>query len=133
MTKLTIRLDFDSGSSIGPGKVRLLEAIEATGSIRRAAEEVGMSFRQAWLLLKAVEEMFDGPVVGSLRGGAKGGGSALTDLGRLIVASYRQLERTAAVAARGEVDALEARARRVPAGRSKPVRSRMARKSPRTT
>ena len=132
MTKLTIRLDFDSGSSIGPGKVQLLEAIETTGSIRRAAAETGMSFRQAWLLLKAVERMFDGPVVGSLRGGAKGGGSALTDLGRLIVASYRELERSAEAGAKGAMGVLEARVRRAPVGRAKTVRSRMDRKSPRT-
>jgi molybdate transport system regulatory protein len=64
--------------------------------------------------------MFDGQVVGSLRGGAKGGGSALTDLGRLIVASYRQLERAAAVGARREMGVLEARVRRSPPGRANP-------------
>jgi len=30
MTRLTIRIDFDNGSALGPGKARLLEAVEET-------------------------------------------------------------------------------------------------------
>ena len=58
MARLTIRVDFETGASLGPGKIRLLEEIEKTGSIRNAADAVRMSFRQGWLLLKAIEEMF---------------------------------------------------------------------------
>ncbi|MBV9288104.1 MAG: transcriptional regulator, partial [Hyphomicrobiales bacterium] len=31
-TRLTIRLDFDSGRRLGAGKIALLESIETTGS-----------------------------------------------------------------------------------------------------
>jgi molybdate transport system regulatory protein len=109
MTRLTIRVDFDSGASIGPGKVRLLEEVDRTGSIRKAAEALNMSFRQSWLLLKAIEEMFGEPVIVTARGGAKGGGSALTELGRLVVANYRQLEQDAALATRRQVASLQER------------------------
>ena len=109
MARLTIRVDFETGASLGPGKVRLLEEIEKTGSIRNAAEAVGMSFRQAWLLLKAIEQMFGEPVIATQRGGSRGGGSVLTDLGRLVVESYRQLERASASAARTELAALDRR------------------------
>jgi len=128
MAKLTIRIDFDTGASIGPGKVRLLEEIEKTGSIRKAAEAVGMSFRQAWLLLRAIEEMFGQPVIITLRGGVRGGGSALTPLGRLAVANYRRLEQAAQAAAQRELSDLEANIVQAGAGRSAP-RSRISRKS----
>ena len=58
MTRLTIRIDFDDGSALGPGKVRLLELVAETGSIRKAAAGMKMSYRKAWLLLKALEETF---------------------------------------------------------------------------
>src|SRR5271168_2266098 len=107
MSRLTIRVDFETGASLGPGKIRLLEEIEKTGSIRNAAEAVGMSFRQGWLLLKAIEEMFGQPVITTHRGGSRGGGSALTDLGRLVIASYRQLEHASVAAAQKEIAVLE--------------------------
>jgi molybdate transport system regulatory protein len=88
---------------------RLTIRVDKTGSIRNAAEAVGMSFRQGWLLLKAIEEMFGQPVITTQRGGPRGGGSKLTDLGRLVVASYRQLERASATAAQKELAVLEKR------------------------
>ena len=109
MARLTIRIDFETGASLGPGKIGLLEAIGKTGSIRNAAEAVGMSFRQGWLLLKAIEEMFGQPVITTQRGGTRGGGSRLTELGRLVVVSYRQLERASTAAAQKELAALEKR------------------------
>jgi molybdenum-dependent DNA-binding transcriptional regulator ModE len=33
----------------GDGKINLLERIEETGSIQKAAGEIGMSYRHAWL------------------------------------------------------------------------------------
>jgi molybdate transport system regulatory protein len=127
MTRLTIRVDFDSGASIGPGKIRLLEEVERHGSIRRAAGALGMSFRQAWLLLKAIEEMFGEQVIVTARGGAKGGGSALTELGRLVVSNYRQLEREAALASRSQVANLQARLAGAP-GVSQAHRKKISRK-----
>jgi molybdate transport system regulatory protein len=125
MTRLTIRLDFDSGISIGPGKIGLLEAVEETGSIRRAADRMDMSFRQAWLLLQAIEDMFGAPVTETARGGSGGGGSRLTELGRRVVSHYREMESLAGGAAQDQMLALAslAKATRSPA-RAKPGISR---------
>src|SRR5579862_6940949 len=106
MTNLTIRVDFDSGESLGPGKVRLLEAVVETGSIRKAADRCSMSFRQAWLLLHALDVMFTEPVTETVRGGAKGGGTRLTPLGELVVRNYRDAEQAAGNAARSPLAAL---------------------------
>jgi len=113
MTRLTIRIDFPSGASIGPGKVALLEAIRDNGSIRGAAKALGMSYRQAWLLLAAIEDLFAEPVMEQVRGGRSGGGSRLTETGIAIAAHYRLIEATSMEAARRELDTLEAKLRRI--------------------
>lgn len=103
MTRLTIRIDFQDGSALGPGKVRLLELIAETGSIRKAAAGMKMSYRQAWLLLKALEQTFGASLADTATGGAKGGGAKLTRLGTSVVARYRGAEAKAARAVRHDV------------------------------
>lgn len=109
MARVTIRLDFTDAAALGPGKVQLLEAVEATGSIRKAAASTGMSFRQAWLLLQAIEAIFGAPVIATARGGASGGGARLTPLGRYIVRHYRSAERAAERAVHADMQALAAK------------------------
>src|SRR5262245_29846396 len=106
MPRLTIRIDFEGSESFGPGKVRLLELIDAHGSIRSAAAAMHMSYRHAWLLLQAVEDTFGAPVILTATGGAKGGGAKLTELGRTLVTCYRQIESQAAKATAGELSQL---------------------------
>ena len=103
MARLTVRIDFEGSESFGPGKARLLELIDAHGSIRSAAAAMNMSYRHAWLLLQAVEDTFGAPVITTSTGGAKGGGAKLTDLGRMLVGRYRQIESQAAKATAGEL------------------------------
>jgi molybdenum-dependent DNA-binding transcriptional regulator ModE len=45
---LSIRLDLSNGKHIGPGKIALLEAIRAEGSILAVARRFGMSYPRAW-------------------------------------------------------------------------------------
>lgn len=106
MARLSIRIDFEGSESFGPGKVRLLELIDAHGSIRSAAAAMNMSYRHAWLLLQAVEDTFGAPVISTATGGAKGGGAKLTEFGRSLVAKYRTIESQAAKAAAGELSDL---------------------------
>ena len=106
-TRLTIRLDFDGGRRLGAGKVALLESIEATGSISAAGRAHKMSYRRAWLLVDELNKLFAEPVVAAHHGGTKGGGAALTDQGRRIVALYRDAEAKMRAVAQGEIDELE--------------------------
>jgi molybdate transport system regulatory protein len=112
MTRLTIRIDFDDGSAIGPGKVKLLEQLDETGSIRKAAAAMKMSYRRAWLLLQALEETFGAPVATTVTGGKAGGGARLSPLGRVLVAEYRAVEQKSAKAAATPIAALAKRAGR---------------------
>jgi molybdate transport system regulatory protein len=106
-TRLTIRLDFELGRRLGAGKVALLEAIEATGSISAAGRAHKMSYRRAWLLVDELNKLFAEPVVAAHHGGTKGGGAALTASGRRIVALYREAEAKMRAAADAEIDELE--------------------------
>jgi molybdate transport system regulatory protein len=92
-TRVTLRLDFDAGRRLGPGKIALLEAIRDAGSISAAGRAHQMSYRRAWLLVEDVNRTFAKPLVSARPGGAKGGGAALTPAGESVVALYREAER----------------------------------------
>jgi molybdate transport system regulatory protein len=106
-TRLTIRLDFELGRRLGAGKIALLVSIDKTGSISAAGRAHKMSYRRAWLLVDELNKLFADPVVAAHHGGTKGGGAALTEQGRRIVALYRDAEAKMRAAAQGEIDELE--------------------------
>jgi len=76
----------------GSGRARLLELIDETGSIREAADSMGMSYRHAWGMLRKVSSAVGGEVVESVRGGSGGGRTTLTTLGRRVLSEYRKAE-----------------------------------------
>jgi molybdate transport system regulatory protein len=58
---------------------------------------MGMSYRRAWLLVDALNQMFKEPVVVAAPGGTRGGGAQITEFGKGIAAAYRRIvERTRA-------------------------------------
>jgi molybdate transport system regulatory protein len=107
--RLHIRLDLDGHRLLGPGKVALLEAVAARGSISAAGRAIGMSYRRAWMLIEAMNVSFDAPVVATQSGGAGGGGAELTEFGREIVTLYRRLESKAEAALAPDLVKLGAR------------------------
>jgi len=78
--------------ALGPGKVDLLALVDETGSIREAAERMGMSYMRAWTLIKTMNACFQEPLVVASRGGKEGGGATLTETGRTALNLYRGLE-----------------------------------------
>jgi len=78
--------------ALGPGRVDLLELIEKTGSLRSAAQAMGISYMRAWNLIRYTNKCFNKPVVEAVRGGKTGGGANLTGTGRKIIALYRGME-----------------------------------------
>jgi molybdate transport system regulatory protein len=106
--RLTLRVDFGSGRALGPGKVRLLEAIEKTGSISQAGRALGMSYRRAWLLVDDMNSCFRDAVISAQPGGAHGGGATLTPFGQKLVERYRAIETDAMDATRKHLSDLEA-------------------------
>jgi molybdate transport system regulatory protein len=106
--RLTLRVDLGAGRALGPGKIRLLEAIESTGSISQAGRKLGMSYRRAWLLVDDMNNCFRDPVVEAQPGGAHGGGATLTPFGKKLVSRYRTIEEDAVAAARRNLQDLQA-------------------------
>lgn len=102
LPQLSIRIDFASDGRIGPGKISLLEQIDALGSISAAGRALNMSYKRAWDL---VEEMtrICGVVVARQTGGRDGGGSVLTPLGVSLVERYRRIEKAATAAVREDL------------------------------
>lgn len=89
----TLRILVDGDKAFGPGLAQLFEGIEAYGSLRRSAAEMGMSYNKAWNIVKNSEVLLGRPLVTRRVGGAKGGGAALTDAGRDLLARYRAFEK----------------------------------------
>jgi molybdate transport system regulatory protein len=110
--RLSIRLDLTECDRIGPGKIALLEAIRATGSISAAARQVGMSYRRAWLLVEQINVALAQPAVSAVAGGRQGGGAALTSSGERVVQLYRSIESLAQSSARKDFRALTKLARK---------------------
>jgi molybdate transport system regulatory protein len=110
-TRLTLRVDFGVDRAVGPGKVRLLEAIRDTGSISQAGRSLGMSYRRAWLLVDDLNQCFRQPVIEAQPGGTQGGGAQLTDFGRELIRDYRAIEAAAMAAAEQRLNKLATRLR----------------------
>jgi len=97
---LRLRLRAGEDIALGPGKVDLLDAIAATGSISAAARQLGMSYRRAWLLVETMNRSFPTPLVRAKTGGNSGGGAEVTPLGRAAAKAYRSLHKAAEQAVR---------------------------------
>lgn len=106
LPSLSVRIDFDSGSRLGPGKIQLLESIAACGSISAAGRAMDMSYKRAWDLVDEINKMCGQAAVARQTGGKHGGGATLTAFGASLVERYRRIERAAATAARKDLASL---------------------------
>ena len=100
-----IRILFGEAVALGPGKVDLLEAIAAHGSISAAARAMGMSYRRAWTLVDAMNASFRETLVETATGGSGGGGAVVTPTGHEVLRRYRLIEAHAAALVEAEVSA----------------------------
>lgn len=76
----------------GRGRRFLLEAIDVHGSINRAAQEVGISYRKAWSHIKAMEDRLGIKLVERQAGGKNGGGAILTEHAREFLLKFKKME-----------------------------------------
>jgi molybdate transport system regulatory protein len=73
-------------------RIALLEAIGECGSLTAAAKRAGLSYKGAWDAVEAMNNLAEQPLVSAVAGGARGGGSRLTEEGARAVRLYRLLE-----------------------------------------
>ena len=86
----------------GAGILELLLGVESTGSLHRAAADMGMAYSKAWTIVRRAEAHLGITLLARQAGGVGGGGSALSEDGRWLVAAFGALQRDA----RAALDAL---------------------------
>src|SRR5215472_15400684 len=106
-THLSIRLDLNNGDRIGPGKIALLEAIQAKGSIAAAARHLGMSYRRAWLLVQQINDALQQAAVARRQGR-----TVVTPLGGRVINLYHSIQNLTRAAAFQELQEIARRTRR---------------------
>lgn len=75
---------------LGGGKTDLLLAVDRLGSIQRAANEFGMSYRHAWGAIKKIEQRAGFKILDT-KLGRKDGGAKLTPKGREFIGKVDSL------------------------------------------
>lgn len=86
-------LEAEGEKVLGPRFVRLLEEIEARGSVLGAARRLGLGYRHAIAWIQRAETVLRRPLVERHVGGVAGGGSRLTHDAEVLVRSYRRVGR----------------------------------------
>lgn len=69
-------------------RMALLGAIGELGSISAAAREAGLSYKGAWDVVQALNNLFDQPLVSAAPGGRGGGAASLTPRGRQVLDAF---------------------------------------------
>ena len=83
-----IWLDND-GKAFGEGCFRLLETVERTGSLNKAALELNLSYGCVMKTLQKCEKKLGFALLERTIGGSSGGGSCLTPRARILLAKYK--------------------------------------------
>jgi molybdate transport system regulatory protein len=92
--RLKVWIESDEGKLLlSDYRVRLLEAVAATGSLAEAASDMGLSYRRAWGKLREIESNLGVKLVESVVGGAGGGSSRLTQEGERLVRQFQRFRR----------------------------------------
>lgn len=95
MTDIRIRskvwLEVDGQPFLGGGRLRLLRAIAATGSINAASQQLGISYRKAWSQVQEMEK-HGIPLVECEKGGSGGGRSVITPQARELLSKFDDVQ-----------------------------------------
>jgi molybdate transport system regulatory protein len=76
---------------MGMGTFELLVRVEATGSLHRAASDMGMAYSKAWQSARRAEENLGFPLLTRQIGGRGGGGSTLSPEAKWLVGAFGAL------------------------------------------
>ena len=85
-------VETDHDRFMGIGRLELLTQIQAHGSISKAAQEMGMSYKRAWELVSSMNAQAARPLVLTQTGGKRGGGTEVTPEGLQMIAEFRALQ-----------------------------------------
>ncbi len=84
--RFKVWIEKDGKFVMGKGGYEILRAIDEFGSISKASEFLGMSYKFVWTYIRNMERILGEKVVEKVRG--KEGGAKLTDVGRRLLDLY---------------------------------------------
>jgi molybdate transport system regulatory protein len=84
-----IWIEKDGEKVFGDGPLDILHRVERAGSLRQAAEEINMSYSQAWNLIKDLEKRLGFNLLKRKVGGERGGGSEITEEARELMIKFK--------------------------------------------
>lgn len=87
--RVKLWIERDGAIALSGWRIGLLEAVEATGSLARAADRLGIPYRTARYKVREIERHLGFPLLVGQSGGAEGGGSALTPAAKELIARWR--------------------------------------------
>jgi molybdenum ABC transporter molybdate-binding protein len=90
--RVRIGVEREGKAVLAEGRLELLEWIDRCHSISAAARQLGISYRHAWVTVRAINEAAGEPLVTASTGGSQGGGAELTARGRVAVGLCRGLQ-----------------------------------------
>jgi molybdate transport system regulatory protein len=88
VVRLRLWLETEDGMFFGTGRGMLLEAVDRFGSLKKAAEHLGMSYRAAWGKIKKTEKVLGVMLIE--QAGSRKSGHRLTPGGRLLMGKFRE-------------------------------------------
>lgn len=89
---IKIRIQIKNNFYVGPGKILLLEKVNQKGSISKAAESIGLSYKKAWKLINELNNHSSKKLVDAKSGGKGVRGSQLTPEGKIFIKIFRNIE-----------------------------------------
>jgi molybdate transport system regulatory protein len=81
------------GWSVDRPAILLLQALEQTGSINKAAQSLGIQYKSAWQKLDQINNLLPYSLVEKRTGGSGGGGSVLTEEGKKLLRQIDGLQK----------------------------------------
>lgn len=88
VVRLRLWLETGEGMFFGSGRGMLLDAVDRFGSLRKAAEHLGMSYRAAWGKIRKTEKVLGMQLIEPA--GSPKAGHKLTPAGRLLMEKFGQ-------------------------------------------
>lgn len=73
--------------------MRLLKAIDETGSLSKAAKTLKISYKKAWSLIDSVNKSAKKPITITSIGGKGGGGAKLTSYGKSLIIAFENINK----------------------------------------
>ena len=93
-TEILLTIKLQQELFVDPKRIRLLKAIQQTGSINQAAKNANVSYKSAWDHLEAMNAVSPKPLLARNTGGKNGGGTQLTSYAERLLQLYDLLAKT---------------------------------------